>query len=139
MYQRLLTLLGIDKFYFLYLSLDSACTTISVYENISKNSFFFSARKTPPHHLNQEVVPVLRVQRYSFFTNQQNKLRRILQNFTKLSVKPTIYTLRKRGLHIYINAYAKECKKRRTLPRRGLSKLQKWISSGGRAFLRSRK
>ena len=44
---------GIDKFFSFTLhtypmDMHGACTTISVYENLSKNSFFLSAGKHPP-------------------------------------------------------------------------------------------
>jgi hypothetical protein len=73
------------------------------------------------------------VQRYSFFTNQQKKLRRILQNFTKLSVKPTTYTFTEQALPIYISRMRKKpkCDLRHG---RGTAKFRKSIFAGKRAL-----
>ena len=59
-----------------------ACTTISVYENLSKNSFFVAQQKHPPAWL-VGGVPVLRVQRYDFSANLQRNGKDFLRKTRK--------------------------------------------------------
>ena len=78
-----------------------ACTTISVYENLSKNSFFVAQQKHPPAWL-VGGVPVLRVQRYDFSANLQRNGKDFLRKTRKKSVEWTIITERRGNTPYYI-------------------------------------
>ena len=78
-----------------------ACTTISVYENLSKNSFFVAQQKHPPAWL-VGGVPVLRVQRYDFSANLQRNRKDFLRKTRKKSVERTIITERRENTPYYI-------------------------------------
>ena len=78
-----------------------ACTTISVYENLSKNSFFVAQQKHPPAWL-VGGVPVLRVQRYDFSANLQRNRKDFLRKIRKKSVERTIITERRGNTPYYI-------------------------------------
>jgi hypothetical protein len=89
-----------------------ACTTISVYENLSKNSFFVAQQKHPPAWL-VGGVPVLRVQRYDFSANLQRNRKDFLRKIRKKSVEWTINGRERAGIPycIIYRVYKKKKKK----------------------------
>ena len=78
-----------------------ACTTISVYENLSKNSFFVAQQKHPPAWL-VGGVPVLRVQRYDFSANLQRNRKDFLRKIRKKMEEGTIIIGRGVDIPYYI-------------------------------------
>ena len=78
-----------------------ASTTYSVYENLSKNSFFVAQQKHPPAWL-VGVVPVLRVQRYDFSANWQRNRKDFLRKIRKKRGEGTIITERRGNTPYYI-------------------------------------
>jgi hypothetical protein len=90
-----------------------ACTTISVYENLSKNSFFVAQQKHPPAWL-VGGVPVLRVQRYDFSANWQRNRKDFLRKTRKKMEEGTIIIGRGVDIPYYI-IYIGDGRK--TLPR----------------------
>ena len=78
-----------------------ACTTISVYENLSKNSFFVAQQKHPPAWL-VGGVPVLRVQRYDFSANLQRNGKDFLRKIRKKMGEGTIIIGRGVDIPYYI-------------------------------------
>ena len=78
-----------------------ACTTISVYENLSKNSFFVAQQKHPPAWL-VGGVPVLRVQRYDFSANLQRNGKDFLRKTRKKRGEGTIIIGRGVDIPYYI-------------------------------------